>query len=131
MVTNTPIDKESFRLTQAAQKVQELLDLIQSLSEDGYTNDLQSLVDVVEDWNDSDTGASFAVQLQNIFADFLSKQEILPKILATGETYQTEVNGENVSLGSDMPVQSSTIYEALAQYGIRQLPGGGSWSHVD
>lgn len=131
MVTNTPIDKESFRLTQAAQKVQELLDLIQSLSEDGYTNDLQSLVDVVEDWNDSDTGASFTVQLQNIFADFLSKQEILPKILATGETYQTEVNGENVSLGSDMPVQSSTIYESLAQYGIRQLPGGGSWSHVD
>ena len=131
MVTNTPIDKESFRLTQAAQKVQELLDLIQSLSEDGYTNDLQSLVDVVEDWNDSDTGASFAVQLQNIFADFLSKQEILPKIIATGETYQTEVNGENVSLGSDMPVRSSTIYEALAQYGIKQLPSGSSWSRVD
>lgn len=131
MVTNTPIDKESFRLTQAAQKVQELLNLIQNLSDSGYTNDLQSLVDVITNWDDTDDSTSFAAQLQKIFTNFLSKQEILPKILSTGETYQTDVNGQTESLGADMPVQSSVIYDAFKEYGIRQLPNGSSWYEVD
>lgn len=126
MITNTPIDKESFLLTQKGQEVQSLLDLIEDLSEKGYS-ELQELIDVITNWDEDDNGESFEKQLKSILFNFLDKREVLPEILKQGETYQTEINGDSVSLGSDMPVQSAALWSALANCGIKQLPSGSTW----
>lgn len=120
MVTNTPINKDSYKLEQTAQRVQELLDLVEDMSDETY-GQLQDFINVIKDWDATDDGLSFAQQVSSVLSNLLDKREILPEVLQEGETYQTVINGESVSLGADMPVRSAVLFKELVNCKLNEV----------